>query len=184
VNQVGKPVLVPPRPNLGPEPMPERWTSIGWGLGLLGLLVTASLLARRLRRRSSSRSVHPDRLVAAAGPFDNRRQQMAAWSDAVRAALISRFGAAWGARTTEEIAESADTTLLPAIGVETSSRLVTFFIEADRAKFDDLQGIQPPLPGGPPEWLVTFLASSPSPSPPRPAGPAEADGARSRIKGK
>ena len=53
------------------------------------------------------------------------------------------------------------------------SDLVRFLSDADRAKFDDREGLQPPLPGSAPEWLARFVSSS-----------EPAAGARSMIKGK
>lgn len=96
---------------------------------------------------------------------------MAAYSAAVRSALAARFGAQWNARTTEEIAD--DATLAEAIGPERSAQLVEFLSLADRAKFDDREGVQSPLPDAAPEWLAGFVASS-----------VPEAGARSMIKGK
>jgi hypothetical protein len=98
---------------------------------------------------------------------------MAAWSIAVREALVARFGASWRARTTEEIA--ADATLAEALGPEPTARLVEFLSDADRAKFDDRDGLQPPVPDDLPDWLIAFVA---------PTSNVPAAGARSRIIGK
>jgi hypothetical protein len=135
-------------------------------LGLLGL--------RRVVRRRRARQ-GPARRDAPTGPFGSRREQMAAWSAAVRAALASRFGDHWRARTTEEIA--ADVDLAEALGGERREELVQFLARADLAKFDDREGLQPPLPDPPgaPLWMVEFVAAAAS---------APAAGASSRIKGK
>ena len=164
-------VLVPPRPNPGPEPM-DRGPSPS-GLAFLMLLVVAAaslnlLLYRRLFRRDRPRA---DCVTIAEGPFASRREQMAAWSAAVRAALARRFGEQWPARTTEEIV--GDAPLIEKLGPELATQLARFLAEADRAKFDDREGLQPPLPGTLPERLAGFVASS-----------VPAAGARSRIKGK
>ena len=98
---------------------------------------------------------------------------MAAWSSAIRAALAARFGGHWQARTTEEIA--ADLTLSERLGPEPTAELVQFLALADLAKFNDRDGLQPPLPDVAPEWLVEFVASASS---------VPAAGAMSRIKGK
>jgi hypothetical protein len=86
---------------------------------------------------------------------------MAAWSDAVRAALTARLGVHWQARTTEEIA--SDTLLAETFGPEAAVDLVRFLGLADCAKFDDREGLQPPHPlsevAAP--WLVEFVASTP-----------------------
>src|SRR5262249_29502606 len=120
---------------------------------------------RRNRARTENSGILPD------GPFATRRDQMDAWSTATRAALAARFGAAWQARTTEEIA--ADPGLSATLHVETIAGLVAFLGDADRAKFDDRQGLQPPSPSPAPDWLARFLASS-----------VPEAGARSMIKGK
>ncbi|MEA2630516.1 MAG: hypothetical protein QOE66_735 [Chloroflexota bacterium] len=174
MNPAGEAVLVPPRPNPGPEPMPQRPSSEGLvlvvlliaagALNLIGLVHSFRKHRRRNRLRVESHGI-PD------GPFVARRDQMAAWSAAVRAALTARFGAYWSARTTEEIA--ADRSLAEALGPETAELLVRFLSDADRAKFDDREGLQPPLPGSAPEWLARFVSSS-----------EPAAGARSMIKGK
>jgi hypothetical protein len=174
MNPGARAVLVPPRPNLGPEPMTPRPSTLG--LILILLLVAAGTLGllglvhdlRRLRRREPSRA---ERLGMPTGPFDSRREQMAACSAAVRAALAARFGARWHARTTEEIAN--DATLAETLGPEHSAQLIQFLSMADRAKFDDREGLQSPLPDAAPEWLAGFVAS-----------PLPAAGASSRITGK
>jgi hypothetical protein len=146
------------------------------GLILILLLVAASAigllgLVHFLRRPGRRRRPGAGRLGLPDGPFDSRRDQMAAYSAAVRSALAARFGAQWNARTTEEIAD--DATLAEAIGPERSAQLVEFLSLADRAKFDDREGVQSPLPDAAPEWLAGFVASS-----------VPEAGARSMIKGK
>ena len=138
-------------------------------------MIASWLVRSRRRRRSSRLKTAP--FEAPAGPFASRREQMAAWSTAIRAALGGRFGGHWHARTTEEIA--ADATLAERLGPEPAAELVRFLALADLAKFDDRDGLQPPLPDPDlaPGWLVA-LAASPSPS------SVPAAGARSRIKGK
>jgi hypothetical protein len=175
---LAKAVLIPPRPNLGPEPLPRRLSTVELTLvvaavllGLLGLLRGLS----RLRRRGRPRGAQADRLALPEGPFVTRREQMAAWSGAVREAMALRFGTQWRARTTEEI--EADAALAEALGPEHAERLVRFLAASDRAKFDDREGLQSPLPDDSPglelDWLGGFVASS-----------LPAAGARSRIKGK
>lgn len=180
LNSAAKAVLVPPRPNLGPEPLPPT-LSMG-ELIFAGVLVTAlvaivlSGLIRVYRRRRRNRQVSAP-LEPPAGPFASRREQMAAWSTALRTALAVRFGGHWQARTTEEIA--ADPTLADSLGPEPAAELVRFLVLADLAKFDDRDGLQPPLPDPDlaPGWLIALAASTSASSVP-------AAGARSRIKGK
>jgi len=170
-------VLVPPRPNLGPEPMPARpstWGMIGFlliaasiAIGLLGMIRRY----RRPGRRDRLRAGRAATVRVPAGPFASRRDQMAAWSAEVRAALADRFGGHWLALTTEEIA--ADRTLTETLGTGPAADLIRFLIDADRAKFDDREGLQPPRDEDVPGWLSGFVASS-----------VPAAGARSMIKGK
>lgn len=177
MNPTGKAVLVPPRPNLGPEPMPGR-PATAW-LFLIVLLVAGGAVAllKILRSRGRPRAARALPLEATAGPFASRRDQMIAWSAAAREALAARSGPQWRARTTEEIA--AETSLAGTLGDDLAAQLVGFLTEADRAKFDDRDGLQPPLPGDLPGWLAAFVASS------SPTAVAEAAaGARSRINGK
>jgi hypothetical protein len=171
-------VFTPPRPNLGPEPLPDRALSPA----LMAVLVMAIVLViallglvglRRARRRGRR---GPARPLLPAGPFANRREQMAAWSEAVRVGLSAQLGGGWRARTTEEIA--GDAALAEALGPETAAELVRYLALADLAKFDDRQGLQSPLPDADvsPPWLITLVGSLP------PSDPAA--GARSTIKGK
>ena len=181
VKPAAKAVLIPPRPNLGPEPLPRSLSSgelvlavvlvtTAAALGLSGLL----RVRRQLRRRDRPGAT---RFETPAGPFSSRREQMAAWSAAVRGALATRFGGHWNARTTEEIA--AEQTLAETLGAESAGELIRFLALADLAKFDDRDGLQPPLPEPDvtPGWLVALVASRSISSEP-------AAGARSRIKGK
>jgi len=179
-SSAAKAVLVPPRPNLGPEPLPPSLSLAELVLaGVLGTALMVLLLSGlvRLRRRRGRGRLGTAPFEVPAGPFASRREQMAAWSSAIRAALAARFGGHWQARTTEEIA--ADAALGERLGPEPAAELVRFLALADLAKFDDRAGLQPPLPD--PDlasgWLVALVAStSPSSVP--------AAGARSRIKGK
>jgi hypothetical protein len=170
-------VLVPPRDNLGPEPMPGRLSTAELiGFLLIGVATALNLLwlirrYRRIRRRDRLRAGRPAWPGVPTGPFASRGEQMAAWSAAVRAALAVRSGAPWNARTTEEIA--ADASLAATLGPGTVEALVRFLSEADRAKFDDREGLQPPLPDAVPGWLAELVASCDPKA-----------GARSMIKGK
>jgi hypothetical protein len=178
-NSAAKAVLVPPRPNLGPEPLPRSLSITALVLaGLLVAAVAATVLARLVRfrrQRRDRRDTAP--FEAPAGPFDSRGEQMAAWSLAIRAALAARFGGHWHARTTEEIA--ADPIVAERLGPELATALVRFLAVADLAKFDDRDGLQPPLPDPDfmPGWLSALDAPTSAPGVP-------SAGAMSRIKGK
>ena len=175
MNPPSEAVLVPPRPNLGPEPPPGDPTTAAVVLAILlfsALTMTTAGL-RLLRARRRRRAARPDSPGPPTGPFATRREQMAAWSAAVRDALAVRQGPQWRARTTEEIA--ADATLAATLGPALAARLVELLTLADRAKFDDVDGLQPPWPDLATGWLVDFVAGSST---------VPAAGARSRIKGK
>jgi hypothetical protein len=156
VNPAAKAVLVPPRPNPGPEPLPQRFMTGELILVVLLLVVGTLSLLGRLRLRDRRRVPGAVRRTPQE-TFDSRRDQMTAWSAAVREALAVRFGASFIARTTEEIA--SDTILAETLGPEPWARLVLFLSEADRAKFDDREGRQPPLPCESLNWLAEFLVT-------------------------
>jgi hypothetical protein len=182
INPGARAVLVPPRPNLGPEPLGRSiWGDEAILAGLLVTTVAASGLVAFLRYRRRRLRARPEAAgsVPPRGPFATRREQMAAWSTLVRTALAARFGGGWHARTTEEIA--AEAALVETLGAERAGELVRFLVQADLAKFDDRDGLQPPLPDleAAPEWLAALLASA-SPAP----APVPSAGASSRIKGK
>jgi hypothetical protein len=176
-----KAILVPPRPNLGPERIPSSLLDPELVLAAV-LIAVAALLGSlgwtraRRRRRGRTGSGQPS-FRAPSGPFQSRREQMDAWSDAVRGTLAVRFGEHWNARTTEEIA--ADPALAVAIGAEAAAALVRFLAVADLGKFDDRDGLQPPLPetdlaAG---WLDALAASTSAPF-------APAAAASSMIRGR
>ena len=127
--------LVPPRPNLGPEPWPEPsgWPGTrGWA-GLVVALIVAAVAWRAVRRRTAGAAV----AVEAGPPPDDRDQspgrRLIAASEVVRTALIEAFGPAWGSRTTEEVAD--DPTLAGRLDPAEVDRLVGLLREADRVKF-------------------------------------------------
>ncbi|MEO6809526.1 MAG: hypothetical protein ABI353_10495 [Isosphaeraceae bacterium] len=136
--------LVPPRPNLGPEP----WSApLSFGVretlacalvvALVGLAAWCWLRSRR-KRRAEVGSVVPGQRDP-----DSPRERLIARAEAIRANLANRFGSSLLASTTEEIADQG--MLVEAFGLDSASRLVQFLHLADRAKFDlddadDLQG--------------------------------------------
>lgn len=141
-NEPTKTVLLPPRPNLGPEPLETPRTSpipLAIGAGLALLLVSAFLIRRRRRRSKVSVSIPPPP-GAHFSPFDTPRERMIYWSLTVREALTVRFGDTWRAKTTEEIA--TDPGLLAALGSDHALKVVGFLLEADRAKFAESLDLQ------------------------------------------
>lgn len=161
----GRPAaLVPPRPNLGPEPFPEPEPVWPWLAGpavAVGLLL-AGLRLRRRRRRAGSPAVHAPPDAPAPGTSAGG---VVAHADAVRAALVARFGATWRAKTTEEIA--GDPGPAEAFGTATAERLNLLLREADRAKFSGPgTGTGEGSPGAGPQgdeadaWVAWFVAGA------------------------
>ena len=167
-------LLVPPRPNLGPEPWAETRP---WGadLPVLGVVMALAIAVtgagwglRRLRARGRHASRTSGSTAAPMSDPPSRRERLIALSRAVREALVVRFGPAWGSKTTEEIAREAG--LAEAFGPEDAARLLRFLHEADRAKFAD-EGEPPstPSPDLGEDWVGAFVAAA---------------GAKSTIRGK
>lgn len=158
-------VLVPPRPNLGPEPWVETrprgadLPALGVYLALAIAIIGASWRLRRLRARG-----HPAPRMSGttAGPMGDppsRRQRLIALSGAVREAFVVRFGPAWRSKTTEEIAREVD--LAEAFGPEDAARLLRFLQHADRAKFaDEREPGLPPSPDDGEDWVQEFIAAA------------------------
>jgi hypothetical protein len=171
-----KAVLVPPQPNLGPEPLPEAGSVdhallalvfVIAGVGQLGLILW---LLRKLRNRGRLRALRAEQAGPPSVP-GSLRDQIIARSQELRAALAARFGPSWRAMTTEEIA--AGPALADHLGPDRAARLIAFLGAADRAKFareDDSEPPQPPFDFTGLDELLSALR-------------AEA-GARSRINGK
>ena len=130
--------LVPPYPNLGPEPLAEPGFDVATALELLLALtaVAVAIVAFRAWWRRRSRALTP----AAGGPacegvagLATPRDRVIAGSTAVRAALVARFGEDWRAKTTEEVAAAlGDGASLERDLVD---RLAGFLHLADLAKF-------------------------------------------------
>lgn len=128
-------VLVPPRPNLGPEPWGEDRDHISTPLVVvlsLLLLLLLMLLAWALRRpllrkrpiQSASLSLPADATPSA---------RLLNLSDEVREKLAGQFGATIRARTTEELAR--DLQLREALGATPFEQLLQLLSTADRCKF-------------------------------------------------
>lgn len=119
--------LVPPRPNLGPEPLES---APAWPIGLAlstAILLAAWLAARRRRGHSSSA------IEAPVEPVGSPREILIGWADRARDALAERFGPTRRASTTEELADDAG--LVEQLGPELTADLLALLRAADRAKF-------------------------------------------------
>ena len=166
--------LVPPRPNLGPEPFDEPSTPWAWvaGLALAGGL--SGLWAWRRRRGRSRRSRAGEQAEArgtealATGPPADEIVRLA---ETARASLAERFGVTMWARTTEEIA--GDAGLDETIGAASVGRLTALLRLADRAKFAASGASDPGVQRDEAEawalWVTSFVGAA---------------GARSTISGK
>jgi hypothetical protein len=133
VNETAPRALVPPRPNLGPEPWSEPEPIAGVCL-LAGLLAALFLAAGflTLRRRARARAAR-SRVASQPQVDATPRGQLVALSDSIRQDLTNRFGTAWRAKTTEEL--SADSLLVQALGRQHLDELIRFLDQIDRLKF-------------------------------------------------
>jgi hypothetical protein len=132
VTQPGGKTLVPPRPNLGPEPWPgsSSLETVWLFLGIAILAVAAWLLSRIVLRRLR-RSRHG---AAPPEPHDGSpRGRLVALSTSAKSSLASRFGPAWRAKTTQELA--TESALRELLGPEKLAELIEFLDRIDRLKF-------------------------------------------------
>ncbi len=124
--------LVPPRPNLGPEPWPTGLPFTAMTLATAaGLILVAALVLVRMARR---RRRKPRREGAPAIPAEvTPRDQMVALSTAIRQALSDKLGTTWRAKTTEEVV--IDPELENLLGREHLEELGRFLDRVDHLKF-------------------------------------------------
>jgi hypothetical protein len=158
--------LVPPRPNLGPEPWSEArdngYRSVGIGLALAVCLAGALWIT--WRRRASRRS-RPPAQPQSDPQADSPSAQLVYLAAGAREALAARFGPSLRARTTEEIA--ADLAIREAIGESHVESLIELLSTADRWKFALMHGngredaLLDNLATGQ-AWQKTFLAELPA----------------------
>jgi hypothetical protein len=132
LNQENPRVLVPPRPNLGPEPWSEErlslWPLLGVGLVLAALLAGAVwIISRRRRRRRAVSTPQP------VTSLDTPDAQLLSLAVQARETLATRFGPSLRARTTEEIA--ADPQVKEALGDDHFASLIRLLSTADHWKF-------------------------------------------------
>jgi hypothetical protein len=124
--------LVPPRPNLGPEPWTTS-TSLNPNWLLLAIpcvVVVVWVFWTHLRRglaRSRPDGATPDE------PDITPRGRLVALSMSTKNALAARFGPTWRAKTTEELA--AEPILAEFLGPEPLRELIEFLDRIDRLKF-------------------------------------------------
>jgi hypothetical protein len=122
-------ILIPPRPNLGPEPFEKPSRVNAWPVAAavtFVVIVLCLVLRRRARRIAVSTTAQP---ASGNTPAD----AVHALADSVRAQLVLRFGDPWRARTTEQIAESH--AIAEALGAESFQMLVAFLQAVDVVKY-------------------------------------------------
>jgi hypothetical protein len=137
VNPVSARGLVPPRPNLGPDPWSEAQpiSPVLIVTGILAGLLVAWLIWTRLRRR---RKAGVGRDLATQQPPDSTpRGRLVAHSDSIREVLANQFGTAWRAKTTEEL--SAEPRLDEILGRDQLQELIRFLDQVDHLKFAPLR---------------------------------------------
>jgi hypothetical protein len=131
----GEPVarsLIPPQPNLGPEP----WSNTPsldpvWPVVAAVFAIIAAWLAWRIGRRRRIRS--PEGPVSPHALDESPRGRLVALSASAKTALATRFGSAWRAKTTEELA--VEPSLAELLGPEMLRELIDFLDRIDRLKF-------------------------------------------------
>lgn len=126
-------MLVPPRPNPGPEPWSEvrssQWSVLAALLLAMWLVVGWTILRRR-RQHHGVRNAASGRVVSV---DDSPSAKLLILAEEVRGTLITRFGPTMRARTTEEIA--ADPQVKEILGEQRLDPLIRLFEEADHWKF-------------------------------------------------
>ncbi len=133
MNQDAPRVLVPPRPNPGPEP----WSEIRspplpfWATAVLLAVVLVGVWTIVRHRRA--RRTHVTAARRAINHDDSPSGKLLTLAEEVRGTLIAKFGPAMRARTTEEIA--ADPLVREALGEQRLDPLIRLLAEADRWKF-------------------------------------------------
>jgi hypothetical protein len=125
--------LIPPKPNLGPEPWPEEQlaTALFLGLAAVVCIIIAGLAWRALRRMRAQ--TNSSGLATRQQLDDSPRGRLLALSLSMREALAAQFGTPWRAKTTEELA--ADAQLEQVLGGEGLRELIRFLDQVDRLKF-------------------------------------------------
>ena len=163
--------LLPPRPNLDPEPLdsarPITSASIAlWVTAILAFLFFGAIVRRRWRKPVSRYAVPSEKHFdsSTTSPAD----RLAALAASVRESLARGFGEIIRARTTEEI--TTDLELSKGLGTEDFARLTAFLSATDVVKFaertpDDAQGLVDFWSA----WVAEFVGKA---------------GAKSIIKGK
>ncbi|GAC1470909.1 MAG: hypothetical protein NVSMB9_16500 [Isosphaeraceae bacterium] len=154
--------LAPPHPNLGPEPMDSGVPSWYWTGWFTFLIVLASVLAWRRRRRtreSSGLAVVSSKIPLAPDPPPVLDGTLLERAETIRSALATAFGPGWRAKTSEEISQAPE--LSATFGLVTSERIAWLLRRADHQKFSasDQELSEPRLDAAHLEtdWISEFL---------------------------
>jgi hypothetical protein len=130
---------MPPRPNLGPEALGQSDAAV-IVIALLGVILCCALgalvLLRRRRRRRRKQALGRPQVAPAMDSESSDaspEQRLVARAEAIRRALVERFGPPWAAKTTEELAAQQE--LEPLLGLAQRDWLSRLLRAADRAKF-------------------------------------------------
>ena len=126
--------LVPPRPNLGPEPWREPDPTPRLLLAMAVVAVGLLLVAWAWRRRRSLRIRRSGLPGGGSSTADlGPRGRLVGLSETIRDALTAQFGSSFRAKTTEEL--SADERLVELLGEVGFRELMQFLDRIDRLKF-------------------------------------------------
>jgi hypothetical protein len=133
VNPAAARALVPPRPNLGPEPWSEPNPLATYFV--LGAIVAGLFVVwfgwRRLGRLRAARAVAD---LSSQNPRDTSpRGRLVALSHSLRTVLAGQFGQAWRAKTNEEL--SAEPRLAELLGHDQLQELIQILNDIDLLKF-------------------------------------------------
>jgi uncharacterized protein (TIGR03382 family) len=127
--------LVPPQPNLGPEPWRDPdgtpWQMPAAVVATVLVLLAAWLWHRRRAALRSRRSAMPAGVLAVADPTP--RDRLVGLSESIRDAMTVQFGSSCRAKTTEELA--VDEKLAQLLGEESFRELIAFLDRIDLLKF-------------------------------------------------
>ena len=155
--------LLPPRPNLGPEPWPEpSWVGPAtMAIATLAATLVLGVIVARLRSHRRGRRASPPgarastTLNRASDAGLSAADRLLLRAEAVREALVLAFGPSWAARTTEEIAAAPE--LIDRLDPDRAARTVALLAEADRAKFAGLDVGDDPG-NGEGDWVSEVVA--------------------------
>ncbi len=133
--------LVPPKPNLGPEPWrdvrPHSWLLLA--AIVVAIAVVTLLLGSTWRRRRAALRARQARAVTTAMAAEpTPRDRLVGLSESIRDALTVPFGTSGRAKTTEELA--TDERLAGLLGDEDFRELIHFLDRIDVLKFAPERG--------------------------------------------